>query len=311
MKVFLSWSGARSRSFAKALRDWLPFVVQGAEPWMSDVDIDAGADWRGQIAAHLEACDFGILCVTTENQDSPWLMFEAGALAKKVGEARVCPFLLDMKPPDLKQPLAAFQALETSLDGTKRLVNTISKSVAGGSRVNLDKLVDRLWDDLDDELNRVRIEPMPRSERSLHDKLDDLVGVVRELSNLIRTSPIVQSHVGRSGTTEMSVEIDVDAHPSNEQGTSDHSASRSSDQSDADAYGNIVACDNCQLSFDAPVGATGLTCPICRGPLLRRPQASSQQAPEAKRPAPAPAAQKQNPEISRTLRTTAIGRDPK
>jgi hypothetical protein len=31
-----------------------------------------------------------------------------------------------------------------------------------------------------------------------------------------------------------------------------------------------VVCSNCQLSFDAPDGATGLVCPICRGPL--RPQ---------------------------------------
>ena len=28
-----------------------------------------------------------------------------------------------------------------------------------------------------------------------------------------------------------------------------------------------VVCSNCQLSFDAPDGATGLVCPICRGPL--------------------------------------------
>src|SRR6476619_3533184 len=29
-----------------------------------------------------------------------------------------------------------------------------------------------------------------------------------------------------------------------------------------------VSCGNCQLSFDAPEGARGLVCPICRGPLL-------------------------------------------
>ena len=28
-----------------------------------------------------------------------------------------------------------------------------------------------------------------------------------------------------------------------------------------------VLCGTCQLSFDAPEGATGLVCPICRGPL--------------------------------------------
>jgi hypothetical protein len=31
-----------------------------------------------------------------------------------------------------------------------------------------------------------------------------------------------------------------------------------------------VSCGNCQLSFDAPDGATGLVCPICRGPLLAK-----------------------------------------
>ena len=41
-----------------------------------------------------------------------------------------------------------------------------------------------------------------------------------------------------------------------------------------------VSCGNCQLSFDAPEGASGLVCPICRGPLLpksgrrRRPRAT-------------------------------------
>ncbi len=34
-----------------------------------------------------------------------------------------------------------------------------------------------------------------------------------------------------------------------------------------------VVCGTCQLSFDAPEGATGLVCPICRGPL--RPQAAA------------------------------------
>ena len=34
-----------------------------------------------------------------------------------------------------------------------------------------------------------------------------------------------------------------------------------------------VVCATCQLSFDAPEGATGLVCPICRGPL--RPQAAA------------------------------------
>jgi hypothetical protein len=40
-----------------------------------------------------------------------------------------------------------------------------------------------------------------------------------------------------------------------------------------------VVCATCQLSFDAPEGATGLVCPICRGPL--RPQSADGTAPAA------------------------------
>ncbi len=41
-----------------------------------------------------------------------------------------------------------------------------------------------------------------------------------------------------------------------------------------------VSCGNCQLSFDAPEGATGLVCPICRGPLL--PKSADGAAPATK-----------------------------
>jgi hypothetical protein len=41
-----------------------------------------------------------------------------------------------------------------------------------------------------------------------------------------------------------------------------------------------VSCGNCQLSFDAPEGASGLVCPICRGPLL--PQSADGASPAAK-----------------------------
>src|SRR6478609_9763818 len=41
-----------------------------------------------------------------------------------------------------------------------------------------------------------------------------------------------------------------------------------------------VSCGNCQLSFDAPEGASGLVCPICRGPLL--PKSADGSGPVAK-----------------------------
>jgi hypothetical protein len=43
-----------------------------------------------------------------------------------------------------------------------------------------------------------------------------------------------------------------------------------------------VSCGNCQLSFDAPEGASGLVCPICRGPLLPKSADGADAAPGAK-----------------------------
>ena len=44
MKVFLCWSGTRSKGIANALHEWLPRVIQALDPWIS-VDIDKGARW--------------------------------------------------------------------------------------------------------------------------------------------------------------------------------------------------------------------------------------------------------------------------
>ena len=82
MKVFLSWSGERSRAVAEALREWLPFINAEIQPWMSGTDIEPGARWSNAIAEELDAISIGIVCVTRENQSSPWLNFEAGALAR-------------------------------------------------------------------------------------------------------------------------------------------------------------------------------------------------------------------------------------
>jgi len=40
--VFISWSGERSGLVAAALHDWLPMVVQTADPWMSSEGIEKG-----------------------------------------------------------------------------------------------------------------------------------------------------------------------------------------------------------------------------------------------------------------------------
>lgn len=96
MKVFLSWSGTRSREIAKLLSDWLSCVIQALQPWVSDRDLDRGSLWFGEINDQLKDTTVGIICLTQENKDRPWILFEAGALAKGLSTARVCTLLIDL-----------------------------------------------------------------------------------------------------------------------------------------------------------------------------------------------------------------------
>ena len=86
MKVFLSWSGEPSRQVANALYKWLPHVLQAVKPWMSQQDIHSGAVWTPELLASLGEAKAGIACVTPDNTKAPFLLFEAGAIAKSVGQ---------------------------------------------------------------------------------------------------------------------------------------------------------------------------------------------------------------------------------
>lgn len=118
-------------------------------PWMSDNNIDGGARWNDKIAKALEETDFGIVCVTRENQSSAWLNFEAGAVAKKVGQARVIPLLIDLPPADLKGPLPAFQWRLLNEKDLRLLVHDVNNAAEQQvTEKTLDRLFDATWHEL-------------------------------------------------------------------------------------------------------------------------------------------------------------------
>ena len=128
MRVFISWSGERSKAIAAALNEWLPDTIQDLETWMSAHDIEAGQRWGVELTSSLETTKFGILCLTPENLTAPWLLFEAGAMAKAVAETdiRVVPYCLDLVPTDIPYPLAQFQGVAADEDGTLELLTSLS-----------------------------------------------------------------------------------------------------------------------------------------------------------------------------------------
>jgi hypothetical protein len=109
MKIFISWSGIRSKAVAEALHDWLPTIIQAVRPWLSPADIDKGTRWRTEVATELEHSQVGIVCLTPENLNSSWLLFEAGALSKIQESSFICTLLYDLEPSTVVGPLGQFQ----------------------------------------------------------------------------------------------------------------------------------------------------------------------------------------------------------
>ncbi|MGB5105568.1 MAG: TIR domain-containing protein [Candidatus Zixiibacteriota bacterium] len=126
MKIFISWSGARSKAVAEELRDWLEMVIQATEPFLSSRDIERGALWFPAITGELKESSIGIVCLTHENKEEPWILFEAGALAKGLTTTKVCTLLIDMEKSDVSGPLAQFQHTLPTKEEMRELIRTIN-----------------------------------------------------------------------------------------------------------------------------------------------------------------------------------------
>lgn len=192
MKVFISWSGERSKQMATALKEWLPLILQYAKPWVSENDISAGDRWAQTIAGELENSNFGILCITPENLSSEWILFEAGALSKSMQDAKVIPLLFGLELSGLTGPLSQFQALKVDQDGmlnVAKAINNVAESKADESTIN--QLVPALWPQLEAKLADIPANgKSPKHMRPQTEILEDLVSQVRGLGSRISESNI-------------------------------------------------------------------------------------------------------------------------
>lgn len=157
MKVFISWSGTTSLQIAKIFREWLPSVIQSIEPYVSSEDIDKGARWSTDIAKELENSSFGILCVTKDNLEAPWLSFEAGALSKAMDKSFVIPFLFDIKRTEAQGPILQFQSVIFEKEDIKRMVKTLNKACEKGGIPDerLQNTFDVWYPQLEEQLKKI------------------------------------------------------------------------------------------------------------------------------------------------------------
>jgi hypothetical protein len=185
MEVFLSWSGERSGAIAAALRDWLPKVLQSVRPWMSQTDISKGTKWDPAISAQLERAKAGIFCLTPSNLNNKSILFEAGAISKRVNDSRVYTLLSDIEPANLEWPLAQFQATSLRAIDIKKMVADINGDLANNGEASLpdESLREALsvwWPKLEEQIQKLPSDSLSVSpKRTEKDLLEEVLELVR------------------------------------------------------------------------------------------------------------------------------------
>jgi len=190
VKVFISWSGDLSSEVAEITSEWISSVIQAVEPWISSKDIERGALWFNDISDKLKDISIGIICLTQENKNSPWILFETGALTKGLETSRICTLLIDLKPTDIQGPLTHFNHTEFDKVNMLKLVKTINNQL-NNRKVENEKLVktfELYWPDFEDKIkkaitkNSSNAKTEPRLEESI---MEEILETVRNIDNRV------------------------------------------------------------------------------------------------------------------------------
>lgn len=150
---------------------------------MSADDIQPGERWSMEIAKQLEESDFGILCITSDNLQSPWIMFEAGALAKSLERGRVIPLLLDVDVQSISGPLAQFQAKKIDEQGLQEIAAAINSASDNPLETEVfQKVTAAILPQLTYAISNISIpEESKRSSRPPEEVLEEVVTTTRSL----------------------------------------------------------------------------------------------------------------------------------
>ncbi len=190
MNIFISWSGDKSKKVAENLRDFIKVVIQATNLWVSSTNITSGDRWNEEISKKLSDSTFGIICLTLDNLNSPWILFEAGALAKSVDKKTyVCPYLIDFDSSQLESPLSIFQAKKANKSETLSLLRDINglikktKSDMFLDEKALENLFEKMWPDFESVLNNLphtNFGNIPK--RSSEDMIKEILEITRSIN---------------------------------------------------------------------------------------------------------------------------------
>lgn len=193
MKVFISWSGERSKAVAELLSEWIPCVIQAVKPWISS-DIEKGSTWFKEITDALKDTSIGIICLTPENKDKPWILFESGALLSGLTEPRVCTFLIDLEYTDIVPPLSQFNHTVHLKADILKLFTTLNTQLKEEHKLEekiLKKAFNTYWPDFDEKFKKILTmkteeKLIVKAKRSDESMMSEVLSTVRSLEQRLR-----------------------------------------------------------------------------------------------------------------------------
>lgn len=204
VNVFISWSGDKSKEIAEELRNWIPSVLQFAKPYFTPNDIEKGAKWSSEISKKLAESNIGIICLTKDNLNKPWILFEAGALSKDLDRSKVCSVLFGMENSDLSGPLTTFQTTNFEKLDFRKLLLSIND--AGGqsalARETFARVFEMWWPQFQMKIDAILASDLSSKDanlRSDRELLEEILLTQRSMSrNPLRTErglPIVTEKI--------------------------------------------------------------------------------------------------------------------
>jgi uncharacterized protein YcfL len=208
MKVFISWSGETSKKIGAFVNEWLPLVIQSSIPWFSPERIEDGEAWFSAIEEQLNETNFGVVCLTPDNFNSPWLNYEAGSLRKGLSKARVTILLFSLGTNDFKSPLGSLNMTKLDKEGICKWVHTLnSYTDRPVSDKIIDKQFDLCWPDFEAFLAELTVISEPKvPSRSNEDYLDEILSRIKGLEKTAPTQQIILNNIGPSSLSTISIE---------------------------------------------------------------------------------------------------------
>jgi hypothetical protein len=194
--VFLSWSKEPSGSIARELQAWIRSVIPTVEVFLSK-DIEKGREWGSTLKVNLSNACFGMICITKNNINEPWILFEAGALYRNFDITRVAPILFGVRPADLGLPLAQLQATLFNEEDMRFLAATINQATSIPlPRDFVDQQAGRVWSEFSKKIESIlgrEEEPLskpeaPPSGAELQEMLSRTTEMVQSIYRIVSQS---------------------------------------------------------------------------------------------------------------------------